>query len=312
MVCASLTGLLSLFPVFFVGQNEETFCSGRDDCIPDSLEVVFLENALEDPASVFEYQRFQAGRSLDVEVILDAATKRIQGWAYGVAHDDRFLELVGLSTEGTIAHETCHLVFPGGVDPPAGGGGSVRFCVTRAVPGGWISAVIPDGNLPSPVLVGERNPLALARYSLVADAGPDGTRLRLVDGEIGPPGSPPVEITITVDGRAGRPSTLTHGQVRAARGPFFQRGDADGDGRSTVADAIITILVIAGRIPQPYDCPAALDADADGKVNVSDAVAMLRWLFRSGPGLPAPFRRCGSAPEDEVQSCDAPSPSCPP
>ena len=73
---------------------------------------------------------------------------------------------------------------------------------------------------------------------------------------------------------------------------FFIRGDANGDGRVNVLDALSLIRFIGGE-EQNHDCAAALNTNGDGGVDVSDALPLLRWIFLDGPPLPYPFPGCG-------------------
>jgi len=168
-----------------------------DCCIPDSLEIVF-EDDLDN--SVFEYDTFVKDTPLTVVVVSETQTMTVQGWSYGVAHDDAILTLDELSVtiEGTDAERLEQR----------------GFCATAPVDGGWISAFVLSFRQPVELPLEARNTLAKATYALTADAGTDGTPIRLVHREIGPNGSPATDINITVDGRARSPNELTHGLVR--------------------------------------------------------------------------------------------------
>ena len=81
-------------------------------------------------------------------------------------------------------------------------------------------------------------------------------------------------------------------------GPFFHRGDPNGDGGQNIADAVFILmhLFTGGEAPS---CADSADVDDSGVVNISDAIFLLRFLFQSGlpppdpgpPGLP-----CGPDP----------------
>jgi hypothetical protein len=72
------------------------------------------------------------------------------------------------------------------------------------------------------------------------------------------------------------------------------RGDADGDGRVTVGDAVAVVLVSIGSRLPAYDCDDALDADDDERVTLVDALPILAWVFGRGARLTAPFLACGN------------------
>jgi len=64
--------------------------------------------------------------------------------------------------------------------------------------------------------------------------------------------------------------------------PQFIYGDANGDGKVTVSDAIylINYLFKGGPAPDPL---LAGDADCNGDVNVSDVIYLINYLFKGGP-----------------------------
>jgi len=59
-------------------------------------------------------------------------------------------------------------------------------------------------------------------------------------------------------------------------------GDANGDGKVNVGDAVYVVSYVfrGGPAPTPMD---AGDANCDGKVNVGDAVYIITYVFRGGP-----------------------------
>lgn len=90
----------------------------------------------------------------------------------------------------------------------------------------------------------------------------------------------------------------------------FYRGDADGNGRINVGDAVLIIQIVLGNLDARYNCPDALDANDDGGANISDAIPVLRWVFQRGPRLPAPFLGCGADPTDDELGCEQSSVFC--
>lgn len=78
-------------------------------------------------------------------------------------------------------------------------------------------------------------------------------------------------------------------------GPLgFIRGDADGDGKVGLADAITILLFIFGRRP-----PEALDAsdvNDSATVTLADVIYLLRHVFAAGPPPPPPFPDPGPDP----------------
>src|SRR5262249_23738050 len=82
----------------------------------------------------------------------------------------------------------------------------------------------------------------------------------------------------------------------------FRRGDANGDGRIDISDAvgILTYLFLGGVEP---GCLSALDANGDGNLVLTDAVYLLLYLFGSGPAPSQPFPGCGMAPISGPLTC---------
>ncbi|MDD4050834.1 MAG: thrombospondin type 3 repeat-containing protein [candidate division Zixibacteria bacterium] len=62
----------------------------------------------------------------------------------------------------------------------------------------------------------------------------------------------------------------------------FLCGDANGDGKINIGDAVYLVSYIfrSGPIPAPL---GAGDANCDGKVNIGDAVYLVSYIFRGGP-----------------------------
>lgn len=301
----------------------ETFCQGRDDCVDDTLEVVFAG-----ASSTFQAERIP-GEEIPVTIVTETRSFLVQGWSYGVQHDPDVLELDpdSVTTDGTVVDEVAI--------PP-------NFNVTRAVEGGFISALVLAFIELTELPVGERNSICRATYRV----GPtdQSTLIELVHDELPRNGQRPVSINITTNGRSGRPRTLRHGLISFAwDGPedfcndgedgdgdglvdcddpdcaaavecqggnaaaeTFRRGDTDGDGRLTVSDARIVILVSIGSIPPRFDCEDALDTNDDERVNIVDALPLLAWIFQRGEPLPSPFLACG-----QDADCAEPSPACP-
>lgn len=88
----------------------------------------------------------------------------------------------------------------------------------------------------------------------------------------------------------GLPLRSLIGEVRVVRyvaeGPRFMRGDADGDGRISIADAI-TILrsTFGGAAPR---CAAAHDADRDARISILDVLRLVQFVFLPESEEPAP------------------------
>ena len=91
------------------------------------------------------------------------------------------------------------------------------------------------------------------------------------------------------------------------RGGGFLRGDADGNLRINVIDAVLSVPL--GEQPGRVDCNDALDADDDGKLTILDPIAILSYIFAGRSELPAPHARCGVDPSVDRLVCK--EASCP-
>ena len=70
------------------------------------------------------------------------------------------------------------------------------------------------------------------------------------------------------------------------------RGDANNDGRVSLADGLVlhSWLKNAGA---PPPCEAAADADGSGDINIQDTIFLFRFVFNGLVPPPAPFPECG-------------------
>jgi hypothetical protein len=171
------------------------------------------------------------------------------------------------------------------------------------VPGnGFISAtvlsLIQTGELPPGT-----NTLARATYRLEPNAAEVGGSLLEFTERLAKRNAPPTAINLTIFGRSAGPRTLADGRIIVRPRPFH-RGDPDGDGRLSVADAALLLLFLFLAGPAP-GCLDAADADDDGRIDATDPVLILRWLFASGtaPAPPGPPPApCGRDPEGPSSS----------
>ena len=58
--------------------------------------------------------------------------------------------------------------------------------------------------------------------------------------------------------------------------PYYQKGDADGDGKVTANDARLTLRAAVGFVNLQGNPRSAADTDRDGNVTASDARSILR------------------------------------
>jgi hypothetical protein len=95
--------------------------------------------------------------------------------------------------------------------------------------------------------------------------------------------------------------------VDEAIGLFFRRGDIDGDGGVTIADAIFLALHLFCGGNEPT-CIDSSDVDDDGRVEINDAVFLLNHLFRGGSEPPPPFVLCGVDQTEDDLDCQGQPP----
>jgi hypothetical protein len=264
------------------GPNARVFCDPDDPrnpcpgascpCSEDVLAIRFERSG----GPIIELDALEPGLRLSADVVLETRSMSIQGWVYGVRHEGRALTIESAGIEGTDAKS----LFSNGFN-------ATRFeDVFPAPAAGFISAVVLS-LAENVVLPAGSNRLATATYRLgpaAAEAGEGGILLEIT------------EPTFTDNGRPVRPRTLVDGRIVPRP---FHRGDPDGDGRLSVADAIALLLFLFLAGPAP-GCLDAGDADDDGRIDATDPVLILRWLFRGGsaPAPPGPPPApCGPDPE---------------
>lgn len=87
----------------------------------------------------------------------------------------------------------------------------------------------------------------------------------------------------------------------SAYGGDFRRGDCDGSGTVSIADAIaaLSYLFASGSL----SCLDACDVDDDGAFNIADPVEILGYLFSGGAAPAAPFAACGVDTTNDPLDC---------
>ncbi|MGH9362817.1 MAG: hypothetical protein ACRD2T_12965, partial [Thermoanaerobaculia bacterium] len=99
---------------------------------------------------------------------------------------------------------------------------------------------------------------------------------------------------------------LGTGGASLAQGRFI-RGDANGDLRLDISDAVFTLqyLFLGGGAPA---CEDAADANDDGDLDLSDAVSVLQSLFLTGLPLLPPGPEPGPDPTADPLTCGIEAP----
>lgn len=133
------------------------------------------------------------------------------------------------------------------------------------------------------------------------------------DGEVPFTYNGPTSLTVQVPPcSGGAPITVAveRGTKRASAdylcASYFVRGDATGDGKLNLADAITILLVLFAHMTT--DCQDALDVDDDEKIGLADVIALLSRLFRTEGRfeIPEPNPDPGPDPttENNVLGCE--------
>jgi hypothetical protein len=257
-------------------------CPGAEcRCTEDVLAVRFERSG----GPILEVDD-EPGLPIEATVVLETRSMSIQGWTYGVRHDGRALTIELATIDGTDARS----IFADGFN-------ATSFEAVHPAPAaGFISVVVLSLTRNVVLPVGS-NSLARATYRLepaAAGSGEGGILIELT------------EAGFTDNGKLVRPRTLVDGKILV--GKPFHRGDPDGDGRISIADAISLLLFLFLSGPSP-GCLEAGDADDDGRVDATDPVVILRWLFGGGssPAPPGPPPApCGPDPAAGASlGCDA-------
>jgi endonuclease/exonuclease/phosphatase family metal-dependent hydrolase len=94
--------------------------------------------------------------------------------------------------------------------------------------------------------------------------------------------------------------------LNLARLDLFHRGDANGDGKVGLADAVAVLEALLGA---PLTCPDAADVDDSGRIDLADALCLSNALFFHGEAPPYPGPRLpGIDPTADELTCRRPNP----
>jgi hypothetical protein len=86
--------------------------------------------------------------------------------------------------------------------------------------------------------------------------------------------------------------------------PAFVRGDANGDQKTDVSDAIAVLFFLFLGSTEKPGCQKAADVDDSGVLDISDAVYLLGFQFLGGPAPPRPFPACGADRTSDELTCE--------
>src|SRR6185369_6356965 len=100
-----------------------------------------------------------------------------------------------------------------------------------------------------------------------------------------------VLLAFDIDGNLLATGEIT---VTSSADPQFIRGDANGDAKVDLSDALRVLLnLFAGA---PLSCKDAADVNGDEALDLADPIYLLEFLFRNGQPPPAPFPSRGLDP----------------
>lgn len=105
----------------------------------------------------------------------------------------------------------------------------------------------------------------------------------------------------------GVPAQLS---VRFTAGEPFRRGDANGDSKVDITDALVTLgYLFLGDAEPP--CLDSADADDSGRLDIADAVRVLGYRFFGAEAPPEPGPAgCGEDPTEDRLRCVTTRPGC--
>ncbi|MBN1418142.1 MAG: VCBS repeat-containing protein [Planctomycetes bacterium] len=83
--------------------------------------------------------------------------------------------------------------------------------------------------------------------------------------------------------------------------PILRRGEANGDGRINISDAVTALAYMFDE--KPVGCLDALDVDDDGRVTIGDPIYLLSFLFADGAAIMPPYPGEGRDPTPDGLSC---------
>jgi hypothetical protein len=112
-------------------------------------------------------------------------------------------------------------------------------------------------------------------------------------------------VTVLVTLGVAESAMLNGGFTYEPAGPTFRRGDGDGSGALSVADAVLLSDLLFGRSTSFPAARDASDANDDGLIDEADISAILSLISGELISLPEPFQTLGFDPTpDAVVSCN--------
>ncbi len=139
---------------------------------------------------------YNPGDALEATAGVNTKAAGVQGWSFGVKHDTTFLEILSATRQGTDVDG----VFSNGFE-------TTTIVEKNGVKVGYIQAIVLSFLKPAEVPVSDFFSMARAGYRVKNNAcdGKSGdfqTKVEFAHKEVGVPGSPPVDINLTINGIA--------------------------------------------------------------------------------------------------------------
>ena len=292
IAAAALAALIS-FPSFARALEEE-YCIVPQNCVPDRLSIRFASTGTS------ELSELRPGEETAVEVFLDVKSHGVQGFTFGLKMDSTVLQVLSATYKGAdpFVEDAAGQAEAAGEDPP------VRIHPSWGCPVG--SLRLP-GDSEFPVQEGLK--LAVIHLRLLRTPPQPSTKV-FFGNPCGAPLCCSMQATVHLSGVTKVPRLVDNALISGppAGSGRFSRGDATGDGRVNVSDAVILIRQLFIAWPLGYDCPDLRDVNDDGAGDLSDAISLLSYLFLGAPPPPPPFGACGVDPTPDTLGC--PQPNC--
>jgi len=240
---------------------------------------------------------------LDILLSSDFA---VEAFSFGIGLEDgaNYFEICGLRPGSGLPSETYFWT------------AVVQEGAKGAIVAAVLSGPVPDTEPAEKRLLAPGDDIALVRLNLrVHEQAPAPCPTPLVKlcftGDLG---TPPVRIRLSPEGGAEsfEPQSECR-EVPCAHSPCFKRGDADGDGKYTIGDAIqILNYLFAGAQEPTSKCLDTADVDDNGQLIINDPIWLLTHMFAGGPEPADPGPHCGPdpTPDDDYVDCEYPCSSC--
>jgi hypothetical protein len=247
---------------------------------------------------------------VEIALAADSTPAEVQGWSYGLTHDNAKLTLVDANSSATVS------ALRGGAGPdfynvntnPAGGAGvAVAAIVSMSPPFEFIA--LAGGQKIHTETMKYRSAVELKQAN--GDQAVD-TRIQPVSEVLGNPAVAAVivvaeegiEFVQKMDATILLTPMPAGGVLRK-----FRRGDSNNDGVVNIADGIwiLSYAYRGGRVPP---CLDAADANDDGRIDQTDAIVVIYYQLLNGAPPKAPFDVCGTDPSDTSSDTPEDSMSC--